>query len=180
LLNQRDSYRMKQVDTGPCHLVNKAQAVRFVEHIELLKKLAAKSPLLHKHGACLIKGGKLQAIGVNKFFQIRFDNTSYKIGMHAEIDALSACNSKLSKGMDILVIRLSKSNELQYSRPCSSCIDKLQQRGIRKAYYSIGKEEIAFEYVDSMPKIHTSSGNSLRSKLASKNETPGANCVCVT
>lgn len=137
---------------------------RFAQHIEILKKLASKSPVNHKHGACLIKGGKIQAIGVNKYFQIKTHNQSIRIGIHAEIDALSAV--KYTKGMDILVIRVSKSQGLQNSRPCNSCIEKLQQRGIRKAFYSTSAGDIFSEYVDDMPKIHASSGSSVRTKLS--------------
>jgi len=120
-----------------------------------LKKIAINSCLLHKHGACLFQGDKIFSFGVNKYYR---NNTSplYRLSVHAEIDALVKCN-KFSKGMDVLIIRLGKNNKLKYSRPCNGCIEKLREKGIRKAYYSNSNGDIVYEFIEHMPKIHSCS-----------------------
>jgi deoxycytidylate deaminase len=140
--------------------VIKCDPSKFEEHIHLLRKIATFSSLTHKHSACLIKGGKVYTFGYNRYIKRDRVNDKYiKYTIHAEIDAL--CKLKLTKGMDILIIRLGnpKTNKLRNSRPCNSCIDKLIQRGIRKVYYSDENGDIVYEFLESMEKLHVSSGN---------------------
>lgn len=134
---------------------------KFDNQIEVLKKRALNSELHYKHSACLLKGDKILKIGINKYFKtLVHNNTNVKLSIHAEIDALFKLDQRLlTKGMDILIIRIGKSDKLRNSRPCNSCIDKLQQKGIRKAYYSDGNGEIVCEFIDHMTKMHISSGN---------------------
>ena len=132
---------------------------KFDSILHSLKKMAKRSCLSQKHGACLLQGNKIYSLGVNKYFRLNLpDHEEIPITIHAEVDALSNIHSKYIKGMDILIIRVNKSLKLINSRPCNSCIDKLQQRGIRKAYYSTNEGKIVYEYVDSMPRVHESSG----------------------
>jgi deoxycytidylate deaminase len=148
--------------------VVKCNFSKFEEHIHLLKKIATYSSLTHKHSACLIKGGKICTFGYNRYIKTDIiNNKCVKYTIHAEIDALCKVYNKLSKGMDILIIRIGneKANKLKNSRPCNSCIDKLLQRGIRRVYYSDENGDIVYEFLESMQKIHISSGHSLRCKL---------------
>jgi deoxycytidylate deaminase len=137
---------------------------KFSDQIEILKKLASKSNMAYKHAACLLKSDKLYTLGINKklrsHFRTKLDSkpSVALISIHAELDCISNCNPKVCKGMDILVIRVNKSNKLLNSRPCNSCIEKLQKRGIRKVYYSDNDGNILSEYVNTMPKLHTCSG----------------------
>lgn len=122
---------------------------------------------MHKHAACLMTGGKVIGVGVNKYFNIKVNQTSMITSVHAEMDVLAGTSAKLSKGMDILIIRIGKSMMLRNSRPCNACIDKLRQRGIRKAYYSNAEGQIVYEFVNTMPKLHQSSGCKARERLQS-------------
>lgn len=135
----------------------------FHDHIKILSKLASKSSVSHKHAACLINGNKkLITIGLNKHIKIKNENVL--ISIHAEQDCLANCNPKFYKGLDILVIRVGPSNKLLNSRPCNSCITKLQEKGIRKVYYSNSDGNIVCELVDSMKKIHICAGKKFRNK----------------
>jgi deoxycytidylate deaminase len=137
---------------------------KFESILELLKKLTANSCHLQRHGACLMKKKKIFALGVNKYYQVKPIANSKKpvyLSIHAEIDALASTNGNIS-GLDILIIRMGKNNQLQYSRPCNACIDKLQQKGIRRAYYSDTHGAIVYENVENMPKLHVSSGHRFR------------------
>jgi deoxycytidylate deaminase len=137
---------------------------KFEDHINLLKRIAQHSSLQHKHGACLIKSGEVLSSGYNKYIKTNLvKNTSIKYTIHAEVDALCKMPNKSVKGMDILIIRIG-TNKLKNSRPCNSCIDKLSRYGIRKVYYSNEAGDIVCEFLDSMPKLHISSGFKLRNK----------------
>lgn len=130
--------------------------------IDVLKKNAQNSPLTYKHSACLLKNGKIFAIGFNKYYGIKLNNEKINLSIHAEMNVLLSKNYKILKGMDILIIRVGNSNKLQNSRPCNTCIDKMKKKGIRKAYYSNSDGDIVYEFIDNMPKLHQSSGNSIR------------------
>ena len=129
----------------------------------MLQEMALNSPVSNKHSACLLRGDRVFAYGVNKHLNLKTPaGHSVNFAIHAEIDALSNVHSRILKGMDILVIRTSKTKVLGNSRPCNHCIDKLKQRGIRKAYYSNAQGEIVYEFVEYMEKIHESSGHRYR------------------
>lgn len=142
---------------------------KFSNVLPILKKMALNSALSNKHAACLFRSGEMFAFGVNKYFNVKVKNKNVLLGVHAEVDALSNINPKIVKGMDILIIRCNKNFKLQNSRPCNTCIKKLQQKGIRKAYYSTSDEIIVCEIVDEMPKIHESSGSRARNGSISIN-----------
>lgn len=124
---------------------------KFQNFVEVLKQSARTSAERNKHGAGLIKSKKLISIGVNVI------KSNGHISIHAEEAALLYFNKadrKFLKGMDIIIIRVDKSLTLQNSRPCNSCIDKLREYGIKKAFYSTSNGDIVFEFVDDMPKKH--------------------------
>lgn len=139
---------------------------KFYDQIEILKKVALNSELHYKHSACVLKGDKILKIGINRYFKtLNYENNNIKLSIHAEIDALFKMNQKFTKGTDILIIRLGNHGKLKNSRPCNSCIDKLKQKGIRKAYYSNEDGNIICEYIDDMPKLHISSGNLIKYEI---------------
>ena len=121
-----------------------------------LKKMALKSNINFKHSATLINKNFLCA-GFNKPIIIK-----HKINksIHAEVDAL--CNypfKKQIKGMDMIVIRVNKNNELRNSRPCNDCIFSLNKRGVRKIIYSNEYGNLVYEFVKDMPKLHACSSS---------------------
>jgi deoxycytidylate deaminase len=135
--------------------------------IEKLVKLASNSPIQYKHGACLLKGNKTYSFGFNRYIkEIFLNNQMVKFTVHAELDALYKLGNKNIKGMDILIIRIGKmNNNLKNSRPCNNCIEKMAQRGIRKVYLVITMGKIVCDFIDSMSRIHNSSGFNIRNKL---------------
>ena len=142
---------------------------KFENILPYLKKMATNSALANKHAACLFRGVEFFAYGVNKYFNVKLNNKNILLGIHAEMDALASLNAKSLNGMDILIIRCNKNLKLQSSRPCNACIKKLQQKGIRKAYYSTSEETIVCELVDEMPMVHDSSGARARKGLIRQN-----------
>ena len=114
-------------------------------YIELAKNVALQSNhKVHKHGALLIKGGKIINTSPNKVsynsFASRF--TKFWPTLHAEIGAVLGIDRSVTIGADIWVIRVNKLGKLRNSKPCRVCMEVLKSCGIRRVYYSNGKEEI--------------------------------------
>lgn len=92
------------------------------------------------HIACIFKGNYLSnksvnvlSYGINKFnFNNRLPCT------HAEHDALMKLpNGNIKnngRNINILVVRLTKLNKLQNSKPCQNCIQKMKTIPIKKGY----------------------------------------------
>jgi len=80
------------------------------------------------------------------------DDEGIKPGIHAEVDALSKLEPLKSKKhmekINILVIRISKKNILQSSKPCNNCIKAMNilpsKKGyqLQDIYYSDGEGRI--------------------------------------
>lgn len=63
--------------------------------------------------------------------------TLFKAGVHAEEDALNKLKPNKNNNpirINILVIRISKTNVLQTSKPCANCIEKLKKIPGKKGY----------------------------------------------
>lgn len=63
-----------------------------------------------------------------KFFKYPF--------MHAEAACILAHGLDNCKGLDMLVMRVGKKNDVTMAKPCDSCADLIRHVGIRKVYYS--------------------------------------------
>lgn len=151
--------------------------------IETLKKKALHSNLQYKHSAGLIHKYRIISSGFNKYIPISskgnnvISKTDLKTSIHAEIDAIlqtdTKSKSKFFRGLDIIIIRVKELSNgnivLKNSRPCNSCIDKMRTYGIRKVYYSNDKGDIVYEFLEEMPKLHTSSGSILKNYISNTN-----------
>jgi deoxycytidylate deaminase len=100
-------------------------------------KAAGSSDMKKKHGAVVVKSGRVLAIGTNKFrnhpAQTASDRIQDECSVHAEIDAISRCDPR---GASLYVARVNNSGDVRYSRPCKRCELKLQQAGIKKVVWS--------------------------------------------
>jgi deoxycytidylate deaminase len=139
--------------------------------IEKLIIKAQTSNLNNKHSACLIKNKYVYSFGVNKCVkEVKIGSHTGFLTIHAEVDAICNLNKKSPlEGLDIIIIRINKSNVLRNSRPCNACIEKLRKKGIRRAYYSDENGAIICEEINEMPMLHESSGSLFRKKLAGNN-----------
>lgn len=113
---------------------------------ELAKKAAKESPFeIRRHGAVLIRGGKILSSGFNlcvhSKLSDRFKKHAGEGTRHAEVAAILGIDKKVTSGADIYVVRLNKKGELKNSRPCLMCQDILKFVGVRRAFYSISDTE---------------------------------------
>jgi cytidine deaminase len=97
--------------------------------------------------------GDLKKANILSFgFNMMGDVEGNEQGIHAEHDAINRLKplkrNKRLQSINILVIRLSKSNRIQQSKPCANCIQTMktlpEKKGykIRNIYYSDNNGEI--------------------------------------
>jgi tRNA(Arg) A34 adenosine deaminase TadA len=122
---------------------------RFGGIFQLAKKLAENSTYGNfRHGAVLARGGSIVSLGVNsdKYCSIGKSFRAEDRGnptYHAEIKALLNIPRHITKGSVMYVARCSKDgNGDRISKPCSMCHAVMQERGIRKVYYTVDDEII--------------------------------------
>lgn len=106
--------------------------------IDDLMEYANKSPLTSKHAAAIVRGHHMMFISSNFFTTYGCDDG---FSFHAEEVVLNKISNyprfnirKLSK-YTMVVIRTHK-NRLVESKPCSECLRKIRNAGIKKIVYS--------------------------------------------
>lgn len=103
---------------------------------EALKE-ANKSPMKNKYGALLIYRNKIISRGYNKFKGKPTNNClciyeSNKYSSHAEQNCISNCkNKKLIKKSDMILLRISYSED---ARPCNMCQHIINKYNINNLY----------------------------------------------
>lgn len=109
--------------------------------LDLALRVAESSDCKQKHGAVVVKGGRVMAIGLNKMRNdpavVESDRPGHKgtiFAVHAEIDALSRVSDP--RGAVVYVARAGKSGEA-LSRPCDNCAIALIKAGVKSVCYTI-------------------------------------------
>lgn len=101
----------------------------------ILRGVAMKSDLKFKVGACLIKRGRILAVGNNKRKTHPFyGSKAGYMTLHAEGDLLYNCQ-KLgidTKGATIIVYRKNGLN----AKPCPACEKLIKKAGIKEVHYT--------------------------------------------
>jgi deoxycytidylate deaminase len=104
--------------------------------------MARRSPMLHRHGAVIIKNNQVIARG----FNFRVDHFHHLYSMHAEINALVDLkkkfpneykNKKWIEKCRMYVVRVSsEGNHTKLSIPCKNCKAAIEDIGIPVVFYS--------------------------------------------
>ena len=91
-----------------------------------------------KHGAVVVKSGRVMAVGINKWRNhpsiIEQSKVKHECSVHAEVDAISRVNN--ARGATIYVARVNNSGEPLLSRPCDNCYTAILDAGISKIIYT--------------------------------------------
>lgn len=116
---------------------------------QLAKKLANGSTYGNfRHGAVLVRGGAIIGMGINseRYCSVGKDYRPEEKGnatYHAEIKALINIPRHITKGSVMYVARCSKNGEdARMSKPCNMCHAVMEERGIRKVYYTVDNEVV--------------------------------------
>lgn len=111
---------------------------------------ATKSTSLYRVGAIIFKGKRIISVGHNYSMRsaskLHPNKQKYPGSIHAEMSAILKARRSL-KGYSILVIRLSKNDEIRLAKPCKWCMNYLKAVGINKLYYSTNTGEIYHEKI---------------------------------
>lgn len=88
-----------------------------------------------RHGAVVVKGGRVLSIGINKWKNNPENVVGYgKCSVHAEADAISRV--KNPRGATIYVARVNNQGHPRLSRPCDGCATMIREVGISKVIYT--------------------------------------------
>jgi deoxycytidylate deaminase len=109
--------------------------------LDLAARMAETSEAVFKHGAVIVRGGRVLSLGVNKWKNKDLPPTPPEvynpdITVHAEIDALSRV--KNPRGVTIYVARVTRQGEERFSRPCARCEKALIKAGVKRVIYTTG------------------------------------------
>lgn len=113
-------------------------------------KLAEASTVRQKHGAVVVKGGSVMAVGVNSYTndpqmfptnyfsqnKIPHLQRSNKISIHAEVAAIRRLPAEQLKGATIYIARITQGGQIGFSAPCENCARELLKAGVKKIIYT--------------------------------------------
>jgi deoxycytidylate deaminase len=99
-------------------------------------KLAENSTYKHRHGAVIVKHGKIISRGTN---QLRYHKLSkyyeYRNSLHAESCAILRTRCDVRKTV-LYVARINNAGNPRLSAPCKECTTLLHQMGIKSVIYT--------------------------------------------
>jgi len=91
-----------------------------------------------KHGAVIVKGGRVLSTGVNKErnhpTRVSSEHIKTHCSVHAEVDAIKRAGDV--RGATIYVARINKRGQERNSRPCPLCYKEIINSGIKKIIYT--------------------------------------------
>lgn len=102
--------------------------------------MAAKSTMIHKHGAVIVRNGEVIGQGYNHITNFM----SHQWSVHSEVAAILSLK-KQHKSKQVLadavmiVVRLgppSNKDALKNSKPCEKCREAINRAGIGRVFYS--------------------------------------------
>lgn len=106
--------------------------------MRLAEKVAESSTMKQRHGAVIVKSGRVMSVGINKWRNhpeiIETEKIKQECSVHAEVDALSRV--KNPRGATIYIARVNRLGESGLSRPCNNCFKDLVKSGINKIIYT--------------------------------------------
>lgn len=114
-----------------------------VSYLNIARSLAEKSEEKKKHGAVVIKSGRVVGYGFNKFKNhtdyIPEDLIKIHCSRHAEEVAIKIAGNN-AKGAILYVARVNNQGIDRNSKPCKICAKLIKKSGIKKVIYTM--EEI--------------------------------------
>jgi pyrimidine deaminase RibD-like protein len=105
--------------------------------LDRARKLANTCVEPFRLGACLTRGGRLLATGINRYIGTNHIARAFHKWptIHAEVAALAKLAD--AKGCILYVYRVKKDGSPGLARPCVSCLAALRKYGVKRVVYSI-------------------------------------------
>lgn len=109
--------------------------------LSVARYLAKKSTSRQKHGAIIVKSGRVLGTGFNKTtnnpYIVSPEHIKSHCSRHAEIEAIRDANWNV-KGAILYVARVNKQGADRNSRPCIRCEVVIESSQIKKVIYTEG------------------------------------------
>lgn len=107
-------------------------------YLSVATYLASTSSCRMKHGAIIVRNGKVLATGVNKEKNhptvVSTEHIKDHCSVHAEVDAIK--KTKNAKNATIYIARVNKRGQARMSKPCDNCYKEIMNSGIKKIIYT--------------------------------------------
>lgn len=108
-------------------------------YMNVARFLATKSDLRHKHGAVVVKSGRVLGMGYNKHRNspsvIMEGRHRLDCGYHAEAVAIKEAGEK-ARGATIFVARINRNGSDLLSKPCENCQKLIEESGIKNVIFT--------------------------------------------
>ena len=111
--------------------------------LSVARYMASKSESRQKHGAVIVKSGRVIGTGYNKYrnnpFRVSPEHIKSHCSVHAEIDAMRDARWGNLKGAVLYVARVNARGEDRNSKPCIRCQVVIEETEIKKVIYTEGE-----------------------------------------
>jgi deoxycytidylate deaminase len=108
-------------------------------YLSVARYAAIRSEQKNRHGAVVVKGGRVLGIGHNKHRNhpavIQEKDIKTSCSYHAEEVAIREAGENI-KGAVIYVARVNRQGQDRDSKPCPLCSDLIQQAGIKRVIFT--------------------------------------------
>ena len=108
-------------------------------YMNVARYLATKSDLRHRHGAVVVKSGRVLGMGYNKARNaphvVMEGRHRLDCGYHAEYVAIRDAGEK-ARGATIFVARVNKNGDDLLSKPCDNCQKLIVESGIKSVIFT--------------------------------------------
>lgn len=109
--------------------------------LSVARYFASKSTARRKHGAVVVKSGRVLGTGFNKDRNnpmiVSPEHIKTQCSTHAEVDAIRDANYNVN-GAVLYVARINRHGEDRNSKPCSYCEVVIMKSNIKKVIYTEG------------------------------------------
>lgn len=110
--------------------------------LSVARYIAEKSEARQKHGAIIVKSGRVIGTGYNKNRNnpdyVSPEHIKIHCSVHAEIDAIRDAKWRV-KGAVLYVARVNRYGQDRNSKPCERCEVVIEETEIKKVIYTTGE-----------------------------------------
>lgn len=119
-------------------------------YLSVARFAAAKSEARNTHGAVIVKGGRVLAIGYNKHRNdpvfVSPEHIKTDCSRCAEMVAIKGAGTRNVKGAVIYVARVNNQGVDRNSKPCPRCQTLIERVGIKRVVYTTENGERNVSY----------------------------------
>jgi deoxycytidylate deaminase len=108
-------------------------------YLSVARYFATKSSAKNTHGAIVVKGGRVVGTGYNKNKNnphfVSPEHIKTNCSVHAERSAIKDAGYDVKNAV-IYIARVNRQGEDRDSKPCSRCLELIEESGIKRIVYT--------------------------------------------